>query len=129
MGENSITLELRRFIANHIQSVEQLEVLCVLFADPNRSFSISEVLHRVQSSEKSVADCLDAFRAAGFLAVEPGGKYRFAPANEPVKDLVGKLIQTYRERRVSVIECIYARASDTIQDFADAFRLRKDKEK
>lgn len=121
-----ISLELRRFIAEHIRSVEQLEVLILLADQTTRLWTVSEVLRRIQSSEKSVSDCLEYFRNAGLLTVTSVGAYSFSPSDSSLGALVQALAKTYRERRVSVIECIYKR-STPIQDFADAFRLRKEK--
>jgi hypothetical protein len=38
------------------------------------------------------------------------------------------VLQLYRERPVSMIKLVYARARDPLRNFADAFRLRKEKE-
>ena len=127
MAAESIPPDVRRFIGAHVFSVEQLEVLCLLSENGVRSWTAAEVLHVVQSSEKSIADCLDHFRAAGLLKVEPDHRYRFLPTDPNLTHTVTALVKTYRERRVSVIECIYSKPADPIRDFADAFRLRKEK--
>jgi hypothetical protein len=127
VAANSISPELRKFIAEHIPSVEYLEVLCLLQEDTVKSWSVGEVLHRVQSSEKSVAQCLEQFQAAGLVTAEAGGRHRFSPSGKELAETAAALVKTYRERRVRVIESIYAKPSDPIQDFADAFRLRKEK--
>jgi DNA-binding IclR family transcriptional regulator len=116
---------LQRFIATYVASVEQLEILCLLNQDPKRSWSVPEVFREIQSSERSVAECLELFRGCGLLARQDGG-YRFAPASPALGDTMARLCQAYHERRVSIVEMIYRRPSDTLQDFIDAFKLRKD---
>jgi hypothetical protein len=121
-----LSVEIREFIAQHIHSVEQLEVLCLFVENSEKSWTAAEVFRRVQSSEKSIGDCIETFRSAALLEVMPEG-YRFSRTKDVRTETARLLAQSYRERRVSVIECIYKRPSDPIQDFADAFRLRKEK--
>jgi hypothetical protein len=59
------------------------------------------------------------------VAEGPPPTYRYAPPPELHRSIAG-LVETYRERRVSVINLVYSRPSDAIRSFADAFRLRKD---
>ena len=54
-------------------------------------------------------------------------RFRFAPRNPATAALVQQLATDYADRRVSVIELIYAKPPDPIQSFADAFRLRKER--
>jgi len=124
---HSILPEVRQFIAIHIHSIEQLEVLLVLCESSAKSWSAAEVYRKVQSSEKSVTDCLESFRYSGLATLSPEGLYRFSPDEAGLNGIASALSQAYRERRVSVIECIYKRPSDTIQNFANAFRLRKER--
>jgi len=124
---HSIPPEVRQFIAIHIHSIEQLEVLLVLCENSAKSWSAAEVYRKVQSSEKSVTDCLESFRYSGLATLSPEGLYRFSPDEAGLNGIASALSQAYRERRVSVIECIYKRPSDTIQNFANAFRLRKER--
>ena len=43
-------------------------------------------------------------------------------------DLVVRLLQLYKERPVTLIKMVYARAKDPLRTFADAFRLRKEED-
>ena len=51
--------------------------------------------------------------------------YRFRPASPELGKGVEDLSSLYRERRVTVIEQIFAEPPSPIQGFADAFRIRK----
>lgn len=114
-------------MAQHVRSVEQVEILCLVSGDPARSWTAAEVFRRIQSSEKSVAESFAAFCKSELLISETGGVYRFAPKLPELARTVAELATAYRERRVKVIETIYGKPSDPLQDFADAFRLRKEK--
>jgi hypothetical protein len=122
-----IPAELRQFIAEHVHSVEQLEILILLSENATKAWSVSEVFRQIQSSEKSVLHCLEEFRRAGLANLNAAGLYSFVLREGSLARIVPALAQAYRERRVSIIECIYKKPHDPIQNFADAFRLRKEK--
>ncbi|MGH7972641.1 MAG: hypothetical protein ACREIC_28340 [Limisphaerales bacterium] len=74
-----------------------------------------------------MARCLESFRKSELLICRNPGSYEFAAGNAELGGTIHALAKAYRERRVTVIEAIYQRPGDPIQDFANAFKLRKDK--
>jgi len=58
MADAPISRNLRNFIAGNIQSVEQLEILCLLVEAPSKSWTVTDAYRRIQSTEKSVLDGL-----------------------------------------------------------------------
>lgn len=126
MDENPISPHLRQFIANHIKSVEQLEILCLLADEPSRSWSVVETYRRILSTEKSVQEGLQHFVAHELFAGEADSNFRFSPKSAELNAAAIELVKAYRERRVAVIEMIYRKPAESAQHFADAFRLRKE---
>jgi hypothetical protein len=118
--------EVQQFIVRYFRSVEQLEVLSVLISNSRQSWSVREVFRKIQSSEKSISDCLEYFAREGLVIAEAGGTYRFE-ANSQFAPLALEFSQAYRERPVTIIELIYRTPSQQIQSFSDAFKLRKEK--
>lgn len=86
-----------------------------------------EVFQRIQSSMNSIQRTLRSFKEAGFLIAESENGYRYAPQNPRLSALAAELAETYRQRRVTVVETIYKAPRESIRDFSEAFRLRKDK--
>lgn len=127
MANNPVSQELLRFTARYIHSVEQLEILCLVSSNPAKYWSVAEVLHEVQSAEQSISSCLKRFEEDGFLVSRKEGKFQFSPTQPSLADSVRDLSKTYRERRVTIVEMIYKKPSDPIQDFAEAFRFKKEK--
>ena len=127
MANHSVTPDLARFIARYIHSVEQLEILFLVGSNPNKSWTSAEVFHEIQSSETSVAACLRKFQDEGFLISKEDGSFRYSPSRLAMADMVRELSIAYRERRVTIVEMIYNKPPDPLQDFAEAFRFRKDK--
>jgi hypothetical protein len=119
--------DIRRFIDSHIESVDQLEILRVLGENPAREFCPADLAAEVQADPAAGAAHLAAMHGRGLLAVEVrGGETitRYGPATPALAELVGRLLQLYKERPVSMIKLVYERAKDPLRNFADAFRLR-----
>jgi hypothetical protein len=127
MEDNPIARDLRNFIDSNIQSVEQLEMLCLLADAPSKSWTAMEVYRRIQSTEKSVQQGLQHFVARELFTADASGAYRFSPKTATLGNSALELVKTYREKRVAVIETIYKKPMESVQDFAEAFRLRKEK--
>jgi len=126
MADDTIPICLRDFIGSNIQSVEQLEILCLLAEDRSRAWSITNVCRCIQSTEKSVREGLQYFVGQGLLAADAQGLFRFSPATPELNASVMKLIKCYRERRVAIIEAIYKKPIESVQHLADVLRIRKD---
>jgi hypothetical protein len=122
--------EVRRFILETINSVEQLEVLLLLRREADRDWTAAAVGQAISTSTAAAAMRLSDLAGRGFLtATQAGGDttYRYAAAAPERERLVDLLATTYAERRVAVISLIYSKPNDQVRAFADAFRLRKDK--
>jgi len=120
----------QRLIAEHIDSVEQLEILLLLHKDAARAWSAEAVARELRVSHISAGDRLKELMRAGILVrVEGAGsgpEYRYAPESPKLEESVSGLEKAYSERRVTVINLIFSKPVDKIRTFADAFRLRKD---
>jgi hypothetical protein len=123
-GAALITERVRRLIADHISSVEQLEILLLLREAADRDWTAEQVNERIRSSLSSVAARLADLETRGFIVRAEGG-YRYGP---PAAEAAGvdDLAAAYAERRYTVIELIFSRPSDKLRIFARAFRLRGD---
>ena len=129
MSESAFSKELDRFIAEEIQTLEQLEILLLLSGNPHKWWSAKGVYDVVKSSLPSVEARLNVMTERGLLRkeVETETRYQFAPTDEAIWGLVSELREAYKERSVKVVQAIYsAKAPDGIQEFARAFRVRKE---
>jgi hypothetical protein len=126
MSEHGLSPNVADFIESHVGSIESLEVLVALAREPNRLWSPAEVLQTIQSSEASVAARLGELTASG-LVREQGGQFQFAPATDDVRQTVNTLMADYKERRVRVVQAIYADSGRRAREFSEAFRFRRKK--
>jgi hypothetical protein len=121
--------DVRSFITDHINSVEQLEVLLLLRRGADKEWNAAAVSQLLYTPPEAAARRLADLAALGLLAVSTIDEpfYRYQPGTREQAALVGRLAQLYEERRVSVISLIYSKPNENVQAFADAFRLRKEK--
>lgn len=120
--------DVRRFIDRNIESIDQLEILRVLGENPAREWSAAELAAAVQAERPVIEGHLAALHSRGLLTSEKRGAEtfgRYGPQSPELEAIVAKLLQQYRERPVSMIKLVYARAKDTLRSFSDAFRIRK----
>jgi hypothetical protein len=124
VGETGVPAPVRRFIASHIVSVAQLEVLLLLRAAADKEWTTSEVARALVTQPEAAAGWLDDL-AGRELATENGGRYRYAPSGGEVERTVDALAESYAKYRVAVIGLIFGRPSERITRLADAFRIRR----
>ena len=129
VSEKVFSEELERFIAAEINSLEQLEILLLLSGNPHKWWTPAGVYEVVKSSMQSVQERLNDMTNRGILSreIETEARYQFAPQNEQVWKIISELRDAYKERSVKVVQAIYSKPPDSVQEFARAFRLRKDK--
>lgn len=127
---DDIQPDVRSFIADHIHSVAQLELLLLLHGDPAKAWSAAEAALNLCTAADMTGGLLQELRSLGLLTSTDGSevKFSFQPKTPQLGQVVSDLAQVYQERRVTVITMIYSQPVDKLRSFADAFRFRRDKE-
>ncbi len=122
MGKREFTDAFRTFVNKHITSVEQIEVLLILLANPERTWTVAEISAILRSSPNSIASRLQALEASRLARAHEGQGYRYSASGHS-HAMVEMLQDEYAARRFSVIELIFSRP-DAARSFADAFRFK-----
>ncbi|HEU5100026.1 MAG TPA: hypothetical protein VFU22_13450 [Roseiflexaceae bacterium] len=124
----SIPEELKQFIFASFESVDQLRMLLLLQASPERGWSPLSVSAKLYLQPGVVQVGLDTLQRKGFLAVhdQSDPRYRYQPASTELEQMVRAVVKLDQTRPVTLIKLIYARPKDALQSFADAFKLRRD---
>ena len=117
--------EVKRFILDHIDTVEELEVLLHLRASPDRAFTADDVSRDLRTDPRSAAARLQDLVADGLVAAEADGTWRYGPRTADLDRIAGALAEAYTTRRVAVIELIATRPSENVRSFAEAFRIHR----
>jgi hypothetical protein len=120
--------DVRQFLHQNIESVEQLEVLLLLWRMPERGWTPDEVATAVYSHPSSVVRRLAMLLGQGLLREREPGCFQYAPRTADLHSAVTHLDQMYRERRVAVITLIASKPVENVRAFSDAFRIRRNKE-
>jgi hypothetical protein len=115
----------RTFINKNITSIEQIEVLLILHANPDRVWTIDEISAILRSSRYSIESRMAGLIAARLAKASENG-YRYAASGRS-HAFVEELQEEYSARRFSVIEIVFSKA-DPLQSFADAFRIKDEED-
>ncbi|HEU4681311.1 MAG TPA: hypothetical protein VFS51_06165 [Gemmatimonadales bacterium] len=118
--------DVRRFLLQSIDSVEQLEILLLLHGSPATDWSPDAVAQHLYSNPASVARRLAALQAKEALSTNDlASTYRYRPGTPDLDATITRLAEVYRQRRVAVITAIASKPMENVRAFSDAFRLRK----
>ena len=118
--------EVLRFIAASFPSVWALELLLALRGE-RRLWTREELVEELRASELVVSRALEGLVVAGLASFEKEGAL-YLPVNADVDDYVRRSDELYRTRPNAVRRVIIAANSSGATAFADAFRLRRDRD-
>ena len=127
MDKAIIPEDLRRFILTSVPSVPFLEALLLLRADPDRAWQPDTLARRLYIRERIAQVLLDDLCTAGIAACPQfEGRYLYQPASAELRDRIDRLADLYAKHLVDVTNLIHSTLDRKAQQFADAFKWRKD---
>ncbi len=104
--------------------------MLLLRQDSGKAWSAKEVGSRLYIPEKKAAELLHELTEAGALASNAGNAdastYSYSPSSAELHELIDKLAAVYAKQIIRVTNLIHSKSSSQVQQFADAFKLRKD---
>ena len=126
MPDDPLSPSVRAFLHDHIQSIEQLEILQVLQREPQDVWTSEGLFDVIRSNAASIESRLRQFVQGGLVEeVEPAsGRFRYHPKSDEIASALVETLEAYRLRSVLVIETIFKPPPDAAQRFADAFRFK-----
>ncbi|MGZ3160009.1 MAG: hypothetical protein ACXU7D_08930 [Burkholderiaceae bacterium] len=128
MPHFSLPSDVVRFVLTSIPSVPHLEATLLLHQDVHAHWSAGEVARRLYIPEKKAEIILRELTEAGVLACDSSNIsiYSFSPVSASLRELIDKLAAVYAKHIVEVTNLIHSNTGSQVQQFADAFKLRKD---
>jgi hypothetical protein len=114
----------RVLIDRHIHSVEQLEVLLLLRAAPDKDWTAAEVGRALVSQPDTAEQRLLDLAHRRLLQKDDGPVFRYAPDRDTDR-AVAALAAAYATRRTRVIARIFSKPESAVLGFRDALRIRK----
>jgi hypothetical protein len=121
--------DLRRFVLTSIPSVPFLEALLLLRANPAQQWHAATLAERLYVRERTAAALLDDLWRAGMCVpcdAPPGDCYQYQPSSPQLRERIDALADLYSRQLVEVTVLIHSSLDRKAQQFADAFKLRKD---
>jgi len=127
MGEALIPDDVRAFLLQYIDSITQLEALLLLRADPTCAWDVEATAKRLYITIQEAAAVLERLAADGFLTTPEDlpGSYRYRPASDELADMVNQVTELYAKYLIPVTNLIHSKPRTRVQEFANAFKLRK----
>ena len=101
-----ISPEAVRLIAEHISSVEELEILLLLRRFPEREWTVVQVKDRIKGTLASVATRLEDLQSRGFLC-RRNSRYRYDPWPDR-ESAIASVAEAYEHFPLAVIQLIFS---------------------
>jgi hypothetical protein len=127
MGEVLIADDVRAFLLEHIDSIAQLEALLLLRTDPTCSWNAETIGKRLYISTQEAAVVLERLTADSLVTTPEGvpGSYQYHPASGELAAMVDRVAELYAHYLIPITNLIHSKPRSRVQEFADAFKLRK----
>jgi hypothetical protein len=128
MTREFIPADITEFIIEKIDSVAQLEALLLLRNSPEEKWSVHVLSKRLYIDEKETDEVLAHLQAHGFAIrkTDEPPLYKYQPSSTRLQEMVDRLSEVYSKHLVPVTNLIHAKPKSRVQQFADAFKFRKD---
>jgi len=128
MDDQLIPDHIAQFIIEKIHSVAQLEALLLLRSRAEEQWTIQALASRLYISEEQTAELLSYLCAQGIAACMEGQppEYRYQPSSAELREMLDRVAEIYSKHLVPITNLIHSKPKARIQEFADAFKLRKD---
>jgi hypothetical protein len=123
-----ISDDIKRFILTSVPSVPYLEAMLLLRNETAAPWDNVRLAKRLYIAEKAASSLLAELHEAGVIRADEQlpDAYRFFPATDALRDIIGQLAVAYATQLVEVTYLIHSKTGKKAQHFADAFKWRKD---
>lgn len=131
MSQEDFPISVAAFIRGRISSVTQLEIVLLLYSDPQKEWTALAVSSRLSNTESSVKTHLARLASSGLVATRRMNDaffYRSRTDDPALSASVKQLADAYARWRFRVIDAIFAEQNENLRNFSDSFRLRKENE-
>jgi hypothetical protein len=129
MPQDIIPDNVKQFLLQHIDSIAQLECLLLLRNHSHKQWSAEGVAKELYITVQQATALLSRLANQGFIVrlVNPSPViYQYHPTDPLLDPLIAALADAYKKYLVPVTHLIHAKPKSKIQEFADAFRIKKD---
>lgn len=111
MSESEFDPSVKEFLETEVTSLVQLEMLLLLRKSEGRAWNAKEIGLELRSDVGWIEEHLGNLVVTGFLVIgeaDARATYSYAPSTEGVRLLADGVARAYEERRLGVINLVYA---------------------
>jgi hypothetical protein len=123
--------EVKRFINKHLHGYSQLELLLYLRANASEPVTPETVARELRLDQRQTAGLLQDLHARGLLTTVGRERlkcYRYEPKTPKLARQVEALAEIYPAYRHRIVQLIFSKTPESVTNFSEAFRLRKDED-
>jgi hypothetical protein len=127
MANFPVPTDVREYITDNIDSVAELEALVLLRHDPEVEWTTSALAERLYIGLEQAGQVALKLCSLG-VTVEKGVDpvtYQYRPARPGLDAMVGEVVEAYSKYLIPVTNLIHSKPQTRVQQFAEAFKLRK----
>lgn len=123
--------DVKRFINKHLHGFSQLELLLYLRANFSEPVTRETAARELRLDQEQASGLLRDLHARGLLRIVDGEEpesYRYEPKTVKLAQQVEALAEIYPAYRHRIIQLIFSKTPESVINFSEAFRLRKDED-
>ena len=117
---------IHRFMRSAFGSIWSLELLLLLRSKPEHCWTRQELIESLRASEQVLTKSTADLVAAGLVSVDAKDCAQYAPSSPALQETVDAVAASYASRPAAVRRLIVGGTADSVVNFADAFRFRRD---
>lgn len=117
---------INRFMRSAFGSIWSLELLLLLRSKREHRWTRQELIESLRASEQVLTKSTADLVSAGLVAVDGERRAQYAPGSPALDETVDSVASFYASRPAAVRRLIVGGAADSLVNFADAFRFRRD---
>jgi len=120
--------EVVAFAAEYVESRDALYALVLLVRHDEQWWDVTMLAEQIGLKVASTRRILDRFVALNLLDVRISDdfRYRFSPGNAGLRDATEAFVETFQKSPALVMQLLLPNRRRSMEDFADAFRIRRD---
>ena len=128
MSPDAIPADIAQFILEKIDSVAEMEALLLLHRSPGQEWDVAAVAKRLYVDDRQAHAALARLVEEKLLVTRPNDPTRFLCSSgaPELKTLFDRVSEVYSKQLVPVTNLIHSKPKTRVQEFADAFKFRKD---
>jgi hypothetical protein len=130
VSQPALPSDVQRFLIERVVGIDDLDVLLLVCRTADRWWDARSIAVETGLPPSQAAAALERLGAKNLLDVRLAADvlYRFHPVAAELGELVARVVEAHRTHRAAVLSVVLgARPTDALRDFAEAFRLKKDR--